>query len=158
MEHLILVGSPRAGGRSARIARDLAADITGAQVMSIADMRIAGCTGCAACAKTSPQIRCAISDDMHLVYDALASADELTVVCPLYFSGPPSQFKALLDRLQPHFWALTRKAPKRAATLVVVGDGGDPHGAGPLITIVRSALAVAGFKLGDVECRVGEDA
>lgn len=155
--HAILVGSPRADGRCARYATDLAAREANAQLLSVAGLRIAGCTGCEACRAWAPEIRCAFDDDMGIVYRALSEARCVTVAAPLYFAGPPSQLKALLDRLQPHFWAETRKLPKRPARLVVFGEGGDPHGAEPLVTIVRSALAVAGFKLEDVEVRVTPD-
>jgi hypothetical protein len=73
----------------------------------------------------------------------------------VYFAGPPSQLKAALDRLQPHYWKGTRRQPKRPACLYVVGEGGDPHGFAPLVTICRSALAVAGFELVDVRSHIG---
>jgi multimeric flavodoxin WrbA len=87
--------------------------------------------------------------------EALDEADELHVVSPVYFAGPPSQFKALLDRLQPHYWKNTRTLPKRPAYLHVVGEGGDPHGFEPLVTICRSALSVAGFTLETVTPYIG---
>lgn len=86
-------------------------------------------------------------DDMQDVYPLLPAADELIVVSPVYFSGAPSSLKALLDRMQPHFWAGTRQAPKRPATLHIVGEGGDPHGHDALISEVRSSLSCAGFRL-----------
>ena len=64
--------------------------------------------------------------------------------------------KALLDRFQPLFSTYDPKAPKRPAKLMVVGQGGDPHGFGPLETIMRSALAVAGFRLEEVLPCIGE--
>ena len=70
-------------------------------------------------------------------------------------SGAPSQLKAFLDRLQPYFYANWRAKPKRPASLYVVGEGGDPHGFGPLVGEVRSALAVAGFALESVHDGVG---
>lgn len=157
MKTLILMASPRAQGRCAAWADELAASCREAggtvQVLSAAGLAVAGCRACDACGK--PPHRCIIRDDMDRVNRALASCDELLVVSPVYFSGPPSQLKALLDRLQPHFWAGTRRQPKRPARLFAVGDGGDPHGYQPLTTIVRSALAVAGFSLRDVQARIG---
>jgi multimeric flavodoxin WrbA len=98
---------------------------------------------------------CAKRDDMDDVYPLLDDADELIVVSPVYFAGAPSQLKALLDRFQPYFWTKTR-ARKRPATLHVVGEGGDPHGFDPLVGSVRSAAAVAGFKLERVLDWVGK--
>ena len=61
----------------------------------------------------------------------------------------------MLDRFQPYFWTRTR-ARKRPCTLHVVGEGGDPHGFDPLVGCVRSAAAVAGFRLERVLDWVGK--
>ena len=78
------------------------------------------------------------------------------MVSPVYFAGPPSQLKALLDRLQPYYWTNARVEEKRPAVLHMVGEGGDPHGFSALVSIVRSALAVAGFRLETVFDWVGK--
>lgn len=154
---VILQASPRMRGRCARWADELATASAEAgrtaDIIPIARLRIGGCRGCDAC-KPAPH-RCIIRDDMDQVREQLESAERLAVVSPIYFAGPPSQLKAVFDRLQPYFWAGTRHMPKRPAALYVVGDGGDPHGYQPLITIARSALAVAGFSLERVEERIG---
>ena len=93
---------------------------------------------------------------MRELYALLDDADELVVVSPVYFAGPPAQLKALLDRLQPYFWSDARADAKRPAVLHVVGEGGDPHGFEPLVGIVRSALACAGFALLTVYDWVGK--
>lgn len=99
---------------------------------------------------------CVIEDDMQELYQLIDAADELIVVSPVYFAGPPSQLKALLDRLQPYYWANTRARVKRPAVLHVVGEGGDPHGFDPLVGTVRSALSCAGFSLEAVYDWVGK--
>ena len=92
------------------------------------------------------------------LYELLAQADELVIVSPVFFSGPPAPMTALLDRLQPFFWewlALRAAgddgrqltARKRSATLHVIGEGLDKNGYVALVSKVRSALAVAGFQL-----------
>lgn len=159
MSAVVLMASPRRQGRCERWAREEAARLqgeSGAPVpqVRVADLRIAGCRACDAC-RTSPGHACVIRDDMDTVNEMLDHADTLSIVSPVYFAGPPAQLKALLDRLQPHFWRNTRKQPKRHASLCVVGDGGDPHGYRPLEVIVRSALAVAGFELEDIRARIG---
>lgn len=148
----------------------------GASLVAIASVDIAGCTGCDACkraaeagsdgalpipdaddplAPTAP-VRasdahahvCVIADDMAEVRKHVDAADELIVVAPVYFAGPPAQLKALLDRLQPYYWSdVRRQGAKRPLALHVVGEGGDPHGIDPLVGCVRSAFAVAGFTL-----------
>lgn len=159
MSAVVLMASPRRGGRCERWAQEEAVRLQGESgaptpVIRVADLHIAGCRACDAC-RMSPGHTCVIRDDMDSVNELLNSVDTLSIVSPAYFAGPPAQLKALLDRLQPHFWRGTRKQPKRCASLCVVGDGGDPHGYQPLEIIVRSALAVAGFKLEDVRARIG---
>ncbi|WP_281656113.1 flavodoxin family protein [Eggerthella sinensis] len=168
MKRLIISGSPRARGRSAGVAEavrfafedDAAASGSDDEVMlvSLADVRISPCTGCESCANNRGrrnELYCIISDDMLRVRSLLNACDELVLVSPVYFAGAPSQLKAFLDRLQPYFYANWRAKPKRPASLYVVGEGGDPHGFGPLVGEVRSALAVAGFALESVHDWVG---
>ena len=173
MNRLILVGSPRTNGRAAALADQIfeacIEDCPEDEValVPVATLEIGGCTGCDGCkvsaASQPPEPadaaafpRCVIADDMGEVYALLDAADELVVVSPVYFAGVPSQLKALLDRLQPYFWTDARKQPKRPAVLHVVGDGKDPHGFEPLVGTVRSAVAVAGFRLETIYDWVGK--
>lgn len=183
MNRLIIVGSPRTGGRSAALADALfeacIEECPEDEVFlaPVSTLSIAGCTGCDACkdaagrgaegagadgsddaaeADDAASMPCSIADDMAELYPLIDDADELIVVSPVYFAGAPSQMKALLDRLQPYFWTDAREQAKRPATLHVVGEGGDPHGFDPLVGTVRSALSVAGFRLERVLNWVGK--
>lgn len=184
MKRLIIVGSPRVEGRSGALA-DLLFESCIEEcpedevfLAPVSTLDIAGCNACDFCKrKANGQLtedeladdeafeaqraedeaprRCAIRDDMDDIYPLLEAADELIVVAPVFFAGPSSQLKALLDRFQPYFWTRTR-ARKRPCTLHVVGEGGDPHGFDPLVGCVRSAAAVAGFRLDRVLDWVGK--
>lgn len=93
--------------------------------------------------------RCFMDDDMRAFRKYLDWCDELHLVCPLYFSGPPAQMKAVMDRLQPYFWSNLRKAgQKRPLYIYFLGEKqeDDPYGCDPLITIARSSFGVAGFR------------
>lgn len=166
MNRLIIVGSPRTNGRSAHLANMLFETCIEEcpddelALAPVSTLNVAGCTGCDACRGNIAKLvelgeealdddfaPCAIDDDMQEIYELIDAADEITVVSPVYFAGPPSQLKALLDRLQPYYWTNARAEEKRPAVLHVVGEGGDPHGFSALVSIVRSALAVAGFRL-----------
>lgn len=183
---MIVVGSPRVDGRSASLADQLMYacieecpdDVV--SIVSVASTRVEPCRGCDACAREAealptdmeegdpltphpaiaasdaPLHRCVIADDMPEVRKHLDAADELIVVSPVYFAGPPAQFKALLDRLQPYWRSDVRTRVKRPMILHVVGEGGDPHGFDPLVGCVRSAAAVAGFRLERVLDWVGK--
>lgn len=160
IRRLLICGSPRSNGRSARLVRELAQELKAAhpqdalEEIFVSRTRVGGCVGCDRC-RTAGE--CCQADDMPAIMESLAAADELHLVSPVYFAGPPSQLKALLDRFQPHYWAGTRYQSKRPAYLQVVGEGGDPHGFEPLVVICRSALSVAGFELREVIAHIGCD-
>lgn len=176
MKRVIIVGSPRTRGRSAHLAEMIfEANIDERPedelfLVPVSEIEVGPCIGCGGCREltevkfkddagaeyTEMRPRCVFDDDMQALYDVLDDADELTVVSPIYFSGAPAPMKCVLDRMQPYFWANTRKAPKRAAVLHVVGEGGDPHGFSALQSEVTSALAVAGFRLERVFNWVGK--
>ena len=156
----VICGSPQPRGKCAQAAARMA-DLLGERFpedevrsFSVGRMDVRPCVGCNRCADGGG---CFMHDDMDDVLDVLAGAIELYVVSPVYFAGPPAQLKALFDRMQPLFFTDARRASKRPAHLLVVGGGGDPHGFAPLETITRSALAVAGFRLGAVEPSIGEN-
>ena len=175
MNRLIIVGSPRTNGRSAHLANMLFETCIEEcpddelALAPVSTLDVGGCTGCDACRDNIAKLvelgeealdddfaPCVIDDDMQEIYELIDSADEITVVSPVYFAGPPSQLKALLDRLQPYYWTNARVEEKRPAVLHVVGEGGDPHGFDPLVGTVRSAAAVAGFRLERVLDWVGK--
>ncbi len=177
MHRVILHGSCRADGRSAALADELfnacieECPDDGVSIVSVASTPIQPCTGCDQCREEADEPihvfqegdpllpcetvvesgalfhPCVIDDDMNEVRKHLDTADELIVVCPVYFASVPAQMKALLDRLQPYYYTDLRTSPKRPAVIHVVGAGGDPHGFEPLIGTLRSALSVAGFSV-----------
>ena len=149
---LVLVGSPRAGGRSSRAASALERELAGrgdaVTVFPLAERHVAGCTGCGVCERTG---ECAIDDDWAELESLLGAADELFVVAPVYFSGPSPVLASALSRMQV-FWARRYRfgremPPERDAHLIVVGDGGDPFGTEPLETMCTSALNSTGLRL-----------
>ena len=151
---LVIVGSPREG-RCARLADGLARGARESgllvDIFKLSSHEISGCINCESCAENGV---CVIDDDMHELDGLIDGASALAIVTPVYFAGPPSQLKAVLDRLQPR-WArrylLSGAMPeKRPGLLVVSGTGGDPFGYGPLRTICRSACNLADFAMTDV--------
>lgn len=162
---LFITGSPRLNGMSARVVRMLkmACDQLYPDIeqfdFEVARCAIEGCNGCEFC-QTNDE--CIIEDEMTQLIDLLDSVDRVIMATPIYFAGLPSQMKAVLDRLQPYFWRyLERKKAgealpeKRPLTLYVIGDGGDPHGYEGLVASVRSAFAVAGFRIDRIVDLVG---
>ena len=161
MNRLIVVGSPRVNGRSACLAEELfeacieECPSDEISLVPLATLSVAPCTGCDYC-KHSEGHRCCIEDDMESIRELLDDADELTIVSPVYFAGAPAIMKAFLDRLQPYFWAETRREALRPASLHVIGEGLDPFGFEPLVVSVQSAAYTAGFQLDQVLDWVGK--
>ena len=159
VERTVIGASPRVEGTCARISVHVQDAFQAhfpedtVNMLMMHDLRIGGCIACDRCRLDNS---CFMFDGMEGVRAALDASVELVVVSPVYFAGPPSQFKALLDRLQPYFWHRW-EGPKRPASLVVVGQGGDPHGYEPLVTCTRSALSCAGFELQHVVPCIGMD-
>lgn len=161
---LCVAGSPRRNGNSAWL---LAACIEGiedagatADLLDLAATPVPGCTGCDGCSATGV---CAMGDSMTQVYEQIDAASALVIASPVYFASVPSSLKAFLDRFQPYWvrrYLLREKlsGPKRPAALLLVGGGGDPFGTGCAVIPLQSALAVAGFKLGEPYQVVGPDA
>lgn len=161
---LLINGSPRLNGESARIVRMMKMQLEthhpdiAFEEVEVGRCDIAGCNGCDYC-KTADE--CIIDDDMSQVIESFQNADRVVLVTPLYFAGVPSQLKALLDRFQQLYWQYCedRRAatlpPKRPATLVIVGDGGDPFGYEHAVALVKSALAIPGFRVEKVIPLIG---
>lgn len=179
----VVVGSPRAAGVCAtlasRVAEGAASVGTTVNVLRLGDYAIAGCVGCGSCERTGACVfdereRAAACSGGRPGLSALAreleTADALVLVAPVYFSGPPSQLKALFDRLQP-YWVQryvlgTRPllnpparpiGQRKPLDLVVVGTGKDPFGYDALVSCARSALRMLDFELASVRDAVGAD-
>jgi putative NADPH-quinone reductase len=104
----IINGSPRTQGNSSLLAATIKdaverafPGLTEVHIFSPATHTIAPCTGCEACVKTG---KCVQRDDMELLTKALAAADLLIWINPLYFGTVTAQLKAIIDRFQV-LWA-----------------------------------------------------
>lgn len=161
---LLINGSPRLNGNSARVLRMMKLQLEANHPeielteFEVGCCDVLGCNGCDYC-KTDDE--CIIDDDMNDLIEEFQTVDRVVLVTPLYFAGVPSQLKAVLDRLQQLYWSYCalREAgellPKRPATLVVIGDGGDPFGYDHAVASVRSAFAIAGLQLDEVIPLIG---
>lgn len=97
----VLIGSPRKGGNTETLAHAFiegAAKSNDIEIISVANIRINGCTGCNYCYKDQNH-RCIQKDDMQQIYDKLARAEIIVIATPVFFYGVSSQLKCLIDRL-----------------------------------------------------------
>ncbi len=166
MSTVLINGSPRARGRSAALELLVSQklELLGEQDISfyrVADDTVKGCVACDYCVSAGT---CVFTDAMDWLIPALGKADRVVLISPIYFAGVPSQLKAVLDRLQPLFHKrmalLKRKEPlpcKKPLHLLLVGEGGDPHGFDPAITMVKSAFQLADFAIADVHAFIGDE-
>lgn len=152
-EILILVGSPQEDGRCAKAAQAIrdVLHLRGVRscLFPLAKYPVAACAGCQSCGKTG---ECVIKgDSFNVLSRHMDSCKALIVVAPVYFAGPSAWLKAALDRCQV-YWARRYQLkqpvpPARPAHVIAVGEGGDPFGFQPLVTICTSALNSAGLRV-----------
>lgn len=163
LDVLIIVGSPNENGKSAHLAESVSNRLKDhgidSSVWPLATYPVAACRNCGACQRTG---ECSIMGDPWPVLQRhMESADLVFLVAPVYFAGPAAHLKAMLDRCQV-FWARKYRLdaqvpPKRPVHLLVVGDGGDPFGYDPLVSICTSALNCANLRVdGNVHAFVGD--
>jgi len=122
----LLLGSPRIGGNSEKLADALAegAKEKGYEIRKVhlATLDIKGCTDCRKCWSTGKP--CVQNDDMDKVYPEIEAASVVAFVSPLYFYSWSSQIKPAWDRLIPYYMpgALRTVPAKKAILLAAAGD------------------------------------
>ena len=98
---VILVGSMRINGNTARLAQsfaDGAVQNNNIEIVYVADYNVNPCIGCNSCfAREGNQ--CFQDDDMVQIYEKLRNADIVVIASPVYFYGISAQLKAIVDRL-----------------------------------------------------------
>ncbi|MCR4796641.1 MAG: flavodoxin family protein [Ruminococcus sp.] len=98
---VILIGSMRKNGNTARLAQSFAKGAVknnSVEIVSVADCNVNPCIGCNSCF-TREGNQCFQNDDMVQIYEKLRNADIVVVASPVYFYGISAQLKAIVDRL-----------------------------------------------------------
>ena len=105
MNILLLNGSPRQGGNTQILLDHVLAGIQAsgkeAELLRLAEMRIAPCTACGVCEQSG---LCALHDDMGALVEKIARVQHLVIGSPMYFYGLTAQAKTFVDRCQV-FWS-----------------------------------------------------
>ena len=142
---VVLSGSPRRGGNT-----DILADafIEGAKsagknvtVFRVAEMKIAGCTGCEHCFKEVGV--CAIKDDMVQILEALRKADVLVLASPVYHFAVTAQLKLALDRQYALF---NEKTPIKRTVLLMPCADDDPRTADGAVAMYKTWLSYTNWE------------
>lgn len=104
MKILILNGSPKNNGSTAKILKAIGQGISKThhvQWVDVNDLNMKSCTGCMQC---RPDKNCILpEDDAHRVGQLIAEADALIVGTPTYWGNITGQLKILFDRSVPIF-------------------------------------------------------
>jgi multimeric flavodoxin WrbA len=126
MKVLGLIGSPR---RCSNTDLLVSAILDGAsqnnhttEKIYLYDVDIAPCVDCRACKQG--HFKCALNDDLQMLYPKLNEADVIVFGTPLYWYGPSAKMKLLLDRLRP-FIASKGLSGKKAVLVIPSEEGPD---------------------------------
>ena len=102
MHILTLLGSPRAGGNTAKMLDAAESEFKrrGHDVcrIHVARKKVEGCLGCNKCRKVPDRIACVRRDDGAAILQDMIDADMIVFATPVYYWGMTAQLKALVDR------------------------------------------------------------
>ena len=77
-----------------------------AEIIRLADKRIAYCKGCGACHK---MYSCIIKDDMAIIINKMLKADIIVLATPVYFYSMSAQLKTMIDRCASKYTEISGK-------------------------------------------------
>lgn len=123
MKVLILNGSPRANGNTARAIKELEKIFTSegveTETIQVGNKDIRGCFACTSCYKTG---KCIVDDIVNELAKKFEECDGLIVASPVYYASPNGTLVSCLDRLfySSHF----DKRMKVGASVAVARRGG----------------------------------
>ncbi len=149
MKLIAFLGSPRSNGNTDTLANRIldGARSAGVEVESVAlrGLDIQPCTGCDRCWKNGRP--CIFSDDMARLYDSISRADVLLFATPVYWYGPTTIMKALIDRLvvfnRPQGRPLVEG---KAALLVSAYEEKGPEAVEPLLRMFELSFRYLGLR------------
>ena len=102
MAHKVLLinGSPRANGCTARALKEVADTLHGegieTELVQVGNLNLRGCVACGFCGKNG---RCVVNDKVNEVAPLFEQADGLIVGSPVYYGSPNGTLLSFLDRL-----------------------------------------------------------
>jgi len=134
MNVLFITGSARDNGITAKLCSIVASAMPDANIFFARPHRmdIEHCTGCGSCAASG---KCVMNDDMNEIYKAAEKADIIVLATPIYFSGPSSMMKQVIDRFQCIWNA--GKGRTKSKTAALIAAGGDP------VPIFQNTVSIA---------------
>ncbi|MDD5773095.1 MAG: flavodoxin family protein [bacterium] len=148
---LILNGSPKKNGNTSTLVEWFVqgASLNGGKVeiirTALLKSKSNGCISCRRCQKLK-EYECVINDDVKEVLKKMAKADVIVFATPLYFYGPSTQLKLIIDRMFSLYkWdnsTDTFESPMRGKTMVLLLSAYENIG----LDIVKKSFAlIAGY-------------
>lgn len=126
MAHKVLLinGSPRANGCTARALKEIADTLHGegieTELIQVGNLNLRGCVACGFCGKNG---RCVVNDKVNEVAPLFEQADGLIIGSPVYYGSPNGTLLSFLDRL---FYSTSfSKQMKIGAAVVSCRRGGN---------------------------------
>lgn len=128
MKATIVIGSARGSGNTEEQCESVYEALTEegfeVDVIRPAKMQIAHCNGCNKCLDSGS---CCINDDMQVIYDAFDGSDLFILATPVYFSGPSSILKQVIDRFQCRWASVDEPESERYVALLCNGGSRNPR-------------------------------
>jgi len=154
MNAIVLFGSPRKDGNTFRLIDVLSQALKerdyNVRIIYLNDLNIRPCQGCLAC---MPKGICRINDDMKEIRKYMAASDLIIYATPIYWYGPSSQLKLVIDRSFAFFNKdyNSRIKGKKAITIMSCADE-DVETCGPSKEMFRKTFNLLGLHyIGGVE-------
>ena len=148
MKTLLINGSPRPGGNTAALIRELKNHLEG-EIIEISAFydRIAPCVDCRGCWETA---QCVVHDGMDVIYED--DFDNVVIASPVYYGTLPGSVLSLMSRLQPwhvatHFLKEPLiQRPKKSAAILTAGGKGNAEKAYMHLNAFFRMLNARGFR------------
>lgn len=125
-----IVGSPRKGGNSEIMIKEISRNIPEAHelnLLRLSDFDILPCRGCYGC--LVGEGNCVLKDDLPCVIDAMSRADALILSAPTYFLGANAVLKRLIDRAFTLYAHIDRMWGTPSVGICIAGiPGKEGHG------------------------------
>ena len=123
MKVLMLNGSPRRGGNTARaleeMARVFAAEGIETEIVQVGHLDVRGCIACNGCDRSG---KCVFDDIVNELAEKFSQADALVAASPVYYASANATLTAVLDRL--FYSSGFDKTMKVGASVAVARRGG----------------------------------
>lgn len=128
MKAAIIIGSARKEGNTEAQAQSIAESLSeeGFEVDIIrpSELQIQHCIGCNKCVEDGS---CHLGDDMQVIYDAFDDSDLFILATPVYFSGPSSIMKQVIDRFQCRWQSIDEPVMQKTVALISNGGSRNPR-------------------------------